>query len=125
MILLRPKFKKKLFPAPDRPLENVATQNIFLQDLRQFFLVTGNRDRKFRYCSRIYVRNWFTLLNEKNPLLDFEGTRFANECTDPSKCSNDHALRSDRVLSDFTLKIVRQMSDQILPGRSESPLSDS
>ena len=25
-----------------------------------------------------------------------------------------------RVLSDFTLKIVRQMSDQILPGRSES-----
>jgi hypothetical protein len=30
-----------------------------------------------------------------------------------------------RVLSDFTLKIVRQMSDKILPGRSESPLSDS
>ena len=25
-----------------------------------------------------------------------------------------------RVLSDFTLKIVRQMSDKILPGRSES-----
>ena len=43
------------------------------------FLVTGNRDRKFRYCSRIYIRNWFTLLNEQNPLLDFEGTRFVNE----------------------------------------------
>ena len=43
------------------------------------FLVTGNRDRKFRYCSRIYVRNWFTLLNEQNPLFDFEGTRFVNE----------------------------------------------
>jgi hypothetical protein len=35
--------------------------------------------RKFRYCSRIYVRNWFILLNEQNPLLDFEGTRFVNE----------------------------------------------
>jgi hypothetical protein len=44
-----------------------------------FILVTENRDRKFRYCSRIYVRNWFTLLNEKNPLFDFEGTRFVNE----------------------------------------------
>ena len=41
--------------------------------------VTGNRDRKFQYHSRIYVRNWFTLLNEQNPLLDFEGTRFVNE----------------------------------------------
>ena len=41
--------------------------------------VTGNRDRKFWYCSRNYVRNWFTLLNEQNPLLDFEGTRFVNE----------------------------------------------
>jgi hypothetical protein len=44
-----------------------------------FFLVTGNRDQKFLYCSRIYVRNWFTFLNEQNPLLDFEGTRFVNE----------------------------------------------
>jgi hypothetical protein len=44
-----------------------------------FFGLTGNRDRKFRYCSRIYVRNWFTLLNEQNLLLDFEGTRFVNE----------------------------------------------
>ena len=68
-----------MFPAPDWPLENVATWNIFLRDLRFLFLVTGNRDRKFRYCSRIYVRNWFTLLNEQNPLLDFEGTRFVNE----------------------------------------------
>ena len=52
----------------------------FLGDLRRlFFLVTGNRDRKFRYCSRIYVRKWFTLLNEQNPLLDFEVTRFVNE----------------------------------------------
>ena len=53
---------------------NVKNDNIDI-----FFLVTGNRDRKFRYCSRIYVRNWFTLLNEQNPLLDFEGTRFVNE----------------------------------------------
>ena len=52
-----------------------------LGDLRRlfFFLVTGNRDWKFRYCSRIYAWNWFTLLNEQNPLLDFEGTRFVNE----------------------------------------------
>ena len=36
-------------------------------------------------------------------------------CTDPSKCINDHTLRSDtRVVSDFTLKIVRQN-----PPRSE------
>ena len=70
-----------MFPAPDRPLQNVATQNIFWRDLRRlfFFLVTENRDRKFQYCSRIYVQNWFTLLNEQNPLLDFEGTRFVNE----------------------------------------------
>ena len=37
--------------------------------------------------------------------------------------SNSHV--GHRVLSDFTLKIVRQMSNKILPGRSESPLSDS
>jgi hypothetical protein len=53
-------------------LVNVVIRNICLRDLRWlfFFLVTGNRDRKFRYCSRIYVWNWFTLLNEQNPLLD-------------------------------------------------------
>ena len=70
-----------MFPAPDRPLEKVATRNIFWVICDNFlliFLVTGNCDRKFRYCSRIYVRNWFTLLNEQNPLLDFEGTRFIN-----------------------------------------------
>jgi hypothetical protein len=77
---IRPKLKNCLFPAPNRPLENVATQNIFLRDLRRlFFLVTGNCDQKFRYCSTIYVWNWFTLLNEQNPLLNFEGTRFVNE----------------------------------------------
>ena len=75
----RSKFKKCLFPAPNRPLENVAIQNIFWVTCDDFFFVTGNRDRKFRYCSRIYVRNWFILLNELNPLLDFEGTRFVNE----------------------------------------------
>jgi hypothetical protein len=26
-----------------------------------------------------FVRNWFTHLNEQNPLLDFEGIRFVNE----------------------------------------------
>ena len=78
---VRPKLKNCLFPAPERPLENVATRNIFLLICYDFFffLVTGNRDWKFQYCSRIYVRNWFTLLNEQNPLLDFEGTRFVNE----------------------------------------------
>ena len=69
-----------MFPAPDRPLENVATRNTFCVICDDFFvLITGNRDWKFRYCSRIYVRNWFTLLNEQNPLLDFEGTRFVND----------------------------------------------
>jgi hypothetical protein len=59
-------------------------KHFFLCDLQRLFfsfLVTGNRDRKFRYCSRIYVWNWFTLLNEQNPLLEFEGTRFVNECS--------------------------------------------
>ena len=78
--MIGPKLKNCLFPAPDQPLENVATRNIFWVICDDFFfLVTGNRDRKFRYCSRIYVRNWFTLLNEQNPLLDFEGTRFVSE----------------------------------------------
>ena len=78
---LRPKLQNCLFPAPDRPLENVVTRNIFWVICNFFFSfsVTGNRDRKFRYCSRFYVRNWFTLLNEQNPLLDFEGTRFVKE----------------------------------------------
>ena len=67
------KLKICLFPAPDRPLKNLATRNIFLQQL--FFFGY----RKFRHCSRMYVRNWFTLLNEQNPLLDFEGTRFVND----------------------------------------------
>ena len=76
-----PKLKNCLFPAPDWPLENIATRNIFLRDLwcLFFFMVTGYRDRKFQYFSRISVQNWFTLLNEQNPLLDFEGTRFVNE----------------------------------------------
>ena len=79
-LLIGPKLKNCLFPTPDRLLENVETRNIFWRDLQQlFFWVTGNRDRKFRYCSRIYVRNWFTLLNEQNRLLDFKGTRFVNE----------------------------------------------
>ena len=49
-----------MLPAPDQPLENVATQNIFCTICDDVFLVTGNCDRKFQYCSRIYVRNWFT-----------------------------------------------------------------
>jgi hypothetical protein len=78
----RPKLKICLFPAPDRPLENVATRNIFLRDLRWFgfFLVTGNRDQKFRYCSRFTFGTGLHFEhNEQNPLLDFEGTRFVNE----------------------------------------------
>jgi hypothetical protein len=56
-----------LFPAPDRPLENVATRNIFLHDLRRLFFggVTGSSD----------IFPEITL----NLLLDFEGTRFVNE----------------------------------------------
>ena len=62
-LFTRPKLKKCLFPAPDWPLEDVATRNIY-------FFVTGNCDRKFQCCSRIYIRSWFTLLNEQNPLFD-------------------------------------------------------
>ena len=45
--------------------------------------------------------------------------------TDPSKCINDQTLRSDTEFWRTSLlklsdQIVRQMSDQILPGRSES-----
>ena len=74
---------KKLFVSHTRPtVRKCCDSKYFLGDLRQLFFcffVTGNRDRKFRYCSRIYAWNWFTLLNEQNPLLDFEGTRFVNE----------------------------------------------
>ena len=71
-----PKLKNCLLPAPDRPLQNVATQNNFWCDLWRFYFFGY---RKFWYCSRIYVRSWFTHLNEQNPLLDFEGIRFVNE----------------------------------------------
>ena len=66
-----------MFPSPDRPLEKVAIRNIFCVICDNFFFGY----RMFWYCSIIYVRNWFTLLNEHNPLLDFEGTRFVNECS--------------------------------------------
>ena len=106
-----PKLKKCLFSAPDRPSEN---SNIFWRDLRRlffFFLVTANRDWMFRYCSRIYVRNWFTLLNEQNPLLDLEGTRFVNEKkkiplpTDPlvgSAAGNEHIFKGGLIVKTFT-----------------------
>ena len=48
---MRPKFKKILFPAPDQPLENVATQNIFWVICDDFFfffwlpeIVTGSAE---------------------------------------------------------------------------------
>ena len=47
---IRPKLKNCLLPTPDRPLENVATRNIFLCDLRQLFffwlleIMTGSSD---------------------------------------------------------------------------------
>ena len=47
---LRPKLKNCLFPAPDRPLENVVTRNIFWVICNFFFLfrlpeiVTGSSD---------------------------------------------------------------------------------
>jgi hypothetical protein len=45
--------------------------------------------------------------------------------TDPSKCINDQTLGSDTEFCRTSLlklsdQIVRQMSDQILPGQSES-----
>ena len=40
--VLKLKLKICLFPAPDRPLKNLVTRNIFLQQL--FFLVTGSSD---------------------------------------------------------------------------------
>ena len=79
----RPELKICLFPAPDRPLENVATPKIFfcvICDDLVFFLVTGNRDQKFRYCSRFTFGTGLHFEhNEQNLLLDFEGTRFVNE----------------------------------------------
>ena len=47
--MVRPKLKNCLFPAPDRPLENVATQNIFWVICDDFFfwlpeIVTGSSD---------------------------------------------------------------------------------
>ena len=40
---IRPKLKKCLFPSPDRPLENVATWNIFWWSATTFFHFWGNR----------------------------------------------------------------------------------
>ena len=81
MVILWAKIKKKIV-CRTRPTVRKRWLKIFFcmicDDIFLFF-VTGNRDRKFRYCSRIYVQNWFTLLNEQNLLLDFEGTRFVNE----------------------------------------------
>ena len=82
MYNLRPKLKKIVcFPHPTDRQKTLQLEIFFCMicDDFYFLLVTGNRDRKFRYCSRIYVRNWFTLLNEQNPLFDFEGSRFVNE----------------------------------------------
>ena len=52
----------------------------FLGDLQWlFFFWLPEIVTRSSICSIIYVRNWFTLLNEQNPLLNFEGTRFVNE----------------------------------------------
>ena len=131
MATSRAKIKNCLLPAPNRPLENVATRNIFwviCNGFFFFFLVTGNRDRKVWYCSRIYVRNGFTLLNEQNPLLDFEGTRFVNELWKKKKkkspylpthwwnggsgVGNEHIFKGGlgmQSLGKFPLKIVKKL----------------
>ena len=70
------KIKKKKFPRPRSNARKCRDSKKKLRDLRHFIFLGY---RKFRYCSRMYVRNWFTLLNEQNRLLDFEGTRFVNE----------------------------------------------
>jgi hypothetical protein len=60
----RPKLKICLFPAPDRPLENVATPKIFfLRDLRWFVFFFGYWKPwpEVPILFQIYVRNWFTL----------------------------------------------------------------
>ena len=81
-IIIRPKLKNGLFPAPDRPFENVATRNIFWVICDNFFsssfwlpeIVIGSSDivPEFTFGTGL-------LINEQNPLLDFEGTRFVNE----------------------------------------------
>ena len=74
-LILRPKLKK-LFVSRTRLTvrRRCNSKYFFAWFATNFFFFFG-----FRYCSRIYVQNWFTLLNEQNPLLDFEGTRFVNE----------------------------------------------
>ena len=70
-----------MFVSRTRPtVRKRCDSEYFLCDLRRLFCFDYRKSwLEFRYCSRIYVRNWFTLLNEQNPLLDFEGTRFVND----------------------------------------------
>ena len=63
-----------MYPAPDRPLENIFFC-VICNDFFFFFLVTGNRDRKFRLLfQNLRLELLYTLL-------EFEGTRFVNECS--------------------------------------------
>jgi hypothetical protein len=53
------------------------------------------------------------------------GAQILTAATDPSKCINDHTLRSDtEVCRTLLLKVSdkcpTKLSDKILPGRSES-----
>ena len=49
--------------------------------------------------------------------IDIQKREDANRCTDPSKCINDQTRRSD---TEFCRTSLLKLSDQILPGRSES-----
>ena len=63
-----------LFPTPDRPLENVATGNIFWVIWRRLFkkiLVVGNPDWKFlNLFQNLHSELVYTVLCDQNPLLD-------------------------------------------------------
>lgn len=71
--MTRPKLKICLFSAPDRLLEHIVTRNMFLGDFaRSYYLIwlPVIMTKRFQYCSRIYVWNWFTLYMINNLLLD-------------------------------------------------------
>ena len=77
----------------------------------------------FRPSKIFFVAFFSVTVNGRN--LIFDHKHHIGIPTDPSKCINDQTLRSDTEFCRTSLlklsdQIVRQISDQILPGRSES-----
>lgn len=88
-----------LFPAPDRQLENVATGNIFWVIWRRLFkkiwlseILTGS----FWICSRIYIRNWYTLF-----------------CVIKIRCSTWAGIRFGSWAQYWSLAVVNVMSNGV------------